>query len=232
LIQRGSGERSDFTGSRSASLIALYRLSGALESTWMNPRRMQILKRTVRRRFVSPLWRSFSQSLESPPVGYPDYLSSLVSEACETFIEGRYIPSLVMASLSVEWVLISELRPTATAGKRSRGLAEMISRAREIGLPVEKLADKMETEREPREWIFVVRRNKVAHGDVHGYPRPQGRIIFKTPGIIHQMDWFGSVVNASDAYDQLTKALHFLITWRRRAVGRTRRTRGNRVMIA
>jgi len=227
LVQRGSGERSDLKGSRSTSLTALYRFSGALESAWENPRRMQILKRTVRRRFVVPLWRSLSQSLESPPIGYPDYLGSLVSEACETFIEGRYIPSLLMASLSVEWVLISELRPTATAGKRPRGLVEMISRAREIGLPVEKLADKTETEKEPREWIFVVRRNKVAHGDVHGYPHPQGLVVFKTPRVIHQMDWFGSVVNAGDAYDQLTKALHFLIAWRRRAVDRIRRTRGN-----
>jgi hypothetical protein len=227
LVRRGSGERSDLTGSRSASLIALYRLSGALESTWMNPRRMQILKRTVRRRFVSPLWRSFSQSLESPPIGYPDYLSSLVSEACETFMEGRYIPSLLLTSLSVEWVLISELRPSTTVDKRPPGLAKMISRAKERGLPVDKLMDKADAEREPRGWIFVVRRNKIAHGDVHGYPRPQGRIVFKTPRVIHQMDWFGSFVNASDAYDQLTKALHFLITWRRCAASRMRGTRGN-----
>jgi len=227
LVQRDSGERSDLTGIRSASLIALYRLSSALESTWMNPRRMQTLKRTVRRHFVGPSWRSFSQSLESPSIGYPDYLSSLVSEACETFIEGRYIPSLLMASLSVEWVLISELQPAATAGKRPLGLAKMIARAREIGLSVEKLMDKTEIENEPNKWIFVVRRNKVAHGDVHGYPRPQGLIIFKTPRIIHQMDWFGSVVNASDAYDQLTKALRFLMTWRRSAVRGMRGTRRN-----
>jgi len=227
LAQTDPEERYNPKGIRPSTLIALYRLSAALEWIWMNPRRVQTLKRAVRRRSVVPLQRSFLDLLESPQVGYPDYLSCLVNEACETFIEGRYIPSLLLASLSVEWVLISELRPTATAGKRPRGLAEMISRAREIGLPVEKLADKTEREREPREWIFVVRRNKVAHGDVHGYPHPQGRIIFKKPRIIHQMDWFGSVVNSSDAYDQLTKALHFLITWRRRAVGRMRRTRGN-----
>jgi len=98
--------------------------------------------------------------------------------------------------------------------------AKMISHAKEMGLPVEKLMDNTEMEREPREWIFVVRRNKVAHGDVHGYPHPQGRIIFKTPRVIHQMDWFGSVVNASDAYDQLDKSLCFLIAWRKRTISR------------
>lgn len=225
LVQKDSGERTDLTGIWHTMLIALNRLSTALQWTWMDPRRMQILKRTVRRRFVSPLWQSLSQSLESPPIDYPDYLSCL-NEASETFIEGRYIPSLLLASLSVEWVLISELRPSATAVKRPPGLAKMISRVKERGLPVEKLADKTETEREPREWVFVVRRNKVAHGDIHGYPRQQGRIMFKMPRIIHQMDWFDSVVNASDAYDQLSKALHFLLTWRRCTVGKVRRDRG------
>jgi len=227
LVQTDPEERSSPKGIQSATLIALYRLSTALEWVWMNPRRVQTLKRVVRRRSVVPLQRSFLELLESPQVGYPDYLSSLVNEACETFMEGRYIPSLLLASLSVEWVLISELRPSTTVDKRPPGLAKMISRAKERGLPVDKLMDKADAEREPRGWIFVVRRNKIAHGDVHGYPRPQGRIVFKTPRVIHQMDWFGSVVNASDAYDQLTKALHFLITWRRYAVSRMRGTRGN-----
>lgn len=210
---------------RSAIRIAIYRLSTVPEWIWENPRRVQTLKRVVRRRSVIPLQRSLLELLESPQVGYPDYLSSLVNEACETFIEGRYIPCLLMASLSVEWVLISELRPAATAGKTPSGLAKMISRAKDRELPVEKLMDKTETGREPRDWIFVVRRNKVAHGDVHRYPRPQGLVIFKAPQIIHQMDWLGSVVNASDAYDQLTKALRFLITWRQRAVHRLRETK-------
>jgi hypothetical protein len=155
-----------------------------------------------------------------------------MNEACESFIEGRYIPSLLLASLSVEWVLISELRLSTTLGKRPPGLAKMISRAKERGLPVDKLKDKAGAEQEPREWIFVVRRNKIAHGDVHGYPHPQGRVVFKTPRIIHQMDWVGSVVNASDAYDQLTKALRFLIIWRRCAISRMHTTRANRGMIA
>jgi len=223
LVQTDSGGQSDLRGIRRASLIALYRLSTALQWTWMNPQCVQTLKRLVRRRFVSSLWRSFSESLESPRIDYPDYLSCLVHEACETFVEGSYIPSLLLASLSVEWVLISELRPAAD--KRPPGLAKMISRAKERGLPVEKLMDNTEIEREPREWIFVVRRNKVAHGDVHGYPHPQGPNVFKTPRVIHQMDWVGSVVNASDAYDQLSKSLCFLIAWRKRAINRLRADR-------
>jgi len=152
------------------------------------------------------------------PMDYPDYLSYLVKEACENFIEGKYISCLLTASLSVEWVLISEATP-----KKIGGLGEGIDYAREMGLPVEKLFDEAEETQRSSEAIFVVRRHKMAHGDVHGYPHPQGRIVFKTPRIIHQMDWFSPVVNASDAYDQLSKALRFLIAWRRCEITRRQR---------
>ncbi len=203
-----------YSGLRWSLLFTVLRLRDRLESIWMDPRRIQTLKRAIRRRFISPLWQRLLLSLEVP-FGYPDYLSNLVDEACEDFIEGKYISCLLAASLSVEWVLISE-----TAPKRLRGLVERIECAKGIGLPVEKLFDMGEIKENLRETIFVKRRNKLAHGDVHEYPHPQGLIVFRAPRTIHQMDWFNPVVNASDAYDQLSKALRFLIAWRRRALSR------------
>lgn len=62
-------------------------------------------------------------------MNYPDNLNYLVNEACETFIEGRYNPCLLLTSLSVEWVLISEFRRRKLWQQRD-GLESLIKKGK------------------------------------------------------------------------------------------------------
>jgi len=132
-----------------------------------------------------------------------------VDEARQEFIEGKYFSSVIIASSAVEWVLISELK---SCGKSiGKGLSYRIDNARNIGLPADELFDKSES-RVAKDSVFVRRRNPIAHGDIHRIPHKQGLIKFRLP-----FETFlarRSPVTPDDAFDQISKALRFLIKWR------------------
>lgn len=143
--------------------------------------------------------------------GYPDYLSNIVEEAREEFIDGKYLSSVIMSSMSVEWVLISELQ---RRGKRAAGLSKRIEMGKELGLPVDELFDKNEDVNCPKDSLFVKRRNAVAHGDMHGVPHRKGPFESKLPLEVFMP--FRFPIAPIDSLDQLSKAMRFLIRWRTR----------------
>jgi len=173
----------------------------------------RLFGRTIRRRAIAPLWKRFLLTLQMAKCGYPDWLSTIVDEACQEFIEGKYFSSVIVSSSAVEWVLISELK---RAGKSlGGGLSRRIESARDL-LPVNELFDINEIGL-AKDSAFVRRRHAVAHGDIHGIPHRQGLIEFKLP-----FETFSPVlspVDADEALDQLSKALRFLIKWRIRSIG-------------
>ena len=169
--------------------------------------------KTIRRRAIAPLWRRFLLTLEMARRGYPDWLPTIVDEARQEFIEGKYFSSVIVSSSAVEWVLISELK---RAGKSSRGgLSTRIDSARDLGLPVDELFDRNEAGLS-KDSAFVRRRHAVAHGDIHGIPHREGLIQFKLP--FETLLPVLSPVDADDAFDQLSKGLRFLIKWRVRTI--------------
>jgi hypothetical protein len=169
----------------------------------------RLFGRTIRRRAIAPLWEGFVLALETVKNDYPDWLPTIVDEARQEFTEGKYLSSVIMSSSAVEWVLISELK---SAGKGlGKGISSRIENARKLGLPVDELFDRNETD-PARDSVFVRRRNSVAHGDIHSIPHQQGLIEFELP-----FETFPTVpypVTVDDAFDQLSKALRFLTKWR------------------
>ena len=175
----------------------------------------RLFGKTIRRRAIAPLWERFLFNLETVKADYPDDLPTITDEARQEFIEGKYFSSVIMSSSAVEWILISELK---SAGKGlGKGLGSRIENARKLQLPVDELFDKDETG-PARDSVFVQRRNAVAHGNIHDIPRRQGLIEFELP-----FEIFPTIpypVTADDAFDQLSKALRFLIKWRIHSVRR------------
>jgi hypothetical protein len=131
-----------------------------------------------------------------------------VDEARQEFVEGKYFSSVIISS-SVEWVLISELKSSGRS--LEGGLSSRIDRARDLGLPVDELFDGNEA-RIAKCSSFVRRRNPVAHGNIHGIPRRQGLVKFRLP--FESFLPSRSPMTADDAFDQISKALRFLIKWR------------------
>jgi len=172
----------------------------------------RLFGRTIRRRAIAPLWKRFLLTLEMVKSDYPDSLSTIVDEACQEFIEGKYFSSVMMSSSAVEWVLISELK---RSGKNTRGLSSRIENARGL-LPINELFDRNEIGHPARNSVFVLRRNAVDHGDMHGIPHRQGLVKSKLPFGIFYFEPYP--VTADDAFDQLSKALRFLIKWRIQAI--------------
>ena len=171
----------------------------------------RLFGRTIRRRVIAPFWKRFLLTLQMAKSDYPDCLSTIVDEACQEFIEGKYFSSVIVSSSAVEWVLISELKRTGKSP--TGGLSSRIENARDL-LPVNELFDRTRTGR-ARDSAFVRRRNAVAHGDIHGIPHRQGLIEFKLP---FETGLEPSPVDADEAFDQLSKALRFLIKWRLRSI--------------
>lgn len=90
----------------------------------------RLFGRTIRRRAIAPLWEGFVLTLEMVKTDYPDYLSTIVDEARQEFIESKYFSSVIMSSSAVEWILISELK---SAGKGpGKGLSSRIENARKL----------------------------------------------------------------------------------------------------
>jgi len=166
--------------------------------------------RTIRRRVITPLWKRFLITLKSSKRGYPDYLPNILNEAIEEFIEGKYFSSVITSSTAVEWILISELK-RENKNHLGWGLGRRIKMAESI-LPVYELLDK--NEEDYFTCIFVKRRNAIAHGNIHEIPIRIGRFekLLEIPVYSRSPK-----VDADDAYDQLTKALRFLIKWRIKA---------------
>lgn len=190
--------------------------------------RLYLALRTLKERIKAWVWRWFGGIIRSRLTvhqwrqllhllkyggrgrrGYPDYLSTVVDEARQEFIEGKYLSCVLVSSASVEWVLISELE---RVGKKERSLVKRIKAADELGLPINELFDKNEDTSKPWNSMFVRRRNAVAHGNMHEVPYREGPIKSKWP-----VEFFmptRTPISASDALDQYRKAMNFLIKWR------------------
>jgi hypothetical protein len=135
------------------------------------------------------------------------------TDAAYCFILGVFAGTIFFASRSVEMAINREDRMQEERMK-SRWKWITLSRkalktAQDKGLPVEHLlnTEEISLDNDP---VFVVRRNKVVHGDTEGYKETTG--FYRTTDFTKPYK-LPIAPSEDDACDQLTKSRRFLIDW-------------------
>jgi len=134
-------------------------------------------------------------------------------DASYSFILGIFAATIFFASRAVEMAINKDARMQEERKNSDLNWLflrrDVLKKARTNGLPVNLLLNPEEACLSCNP-VFVVRRNKVIHGDIEGYKEATG---------FYQITDFtkpyGLPVAPSedDAYDQLTKGRRFLIEW-------------------
>lgn len=141
--------------------------------------------------------------------------------AIDCLAVGLYAPSILFASISVECILNNDMRLEAWRQERSHEWillnTKNLKHAYEKGLPTNLLLNVGETFETDIE--FVMRRNKVAHGDVRGY-RSMYPSLFDlrlSKELFDETELsFGYYRPAKEhAFGQIDKAKRFIIAWAR-----------------
>lgn len=134
-------------------------------------------------------------------------------DAAYSFVLAIYSATIFFASRAVEMAINKDARMQE---KRNESSWKWLSLSRKImkdartnGLPVSLLLNpgEMELESDP---VFVVRRNKVVHGDTEGYKEATG---FYSTTDFTKAYTLPVAPSEDEAYDQLIKSRRFLIEW-------------------
>lgn len=135
------------------------------------------------------------------------------SEAAYSFTLGLFAAGIFFASRAVEMVISIDNRMQEEKKKSHWQWITLnrnyLKKAQDHGLPVESLlnSDELELNSDP---IFIIRRNKVAHGDIEGYKGSTG--FYQTTDFTKPYK-LPMAPSEDDAYDQLSKSRNFLIKW-------------------
>ena len=152
----------------------------------------------------------------------------LFDESIRCFQNGFFVPTIAVSCIVVESIINFrwEERIERFAMRAERDWVKLsvpnLRRAHGEGLPVDTLLEAGERQilREPRPGPrshrkalmpkFILRRNKVMHGDIEGLmkARPQD---FHVVGGVFMVDWL------KESYEQLDHALDFAIAWKNRS---------------
>jgi len=135
------------------------------------------------------------------------------TDAAYSFVFGLFDASIFFASRAVEMAINRDDRMqqgrTESQWKWLTLGRKVLKKARTNGLPIGALldAEELPLETDP---AFVIRRNKVVHGDIEGYKEATG--FYRTTDFTKP---FKSPVAPSEdeTYDQLVKSRKFLVEW-------------------
>ena len=135
------------------------------------------------------------------------------NEAAYSFVLGLFAATVFFSSRAVEMAVNTDARmQEEKMNSRLKWLTlspNVLKVAQNQGLPVNLLLNTEEVGLDSNP-IFVIRRNKVIHGDTEGYKEVTGfyqRTDFTKPYKLPVAP------SEDDAYDQLTKSREFLIQW-------------------
>ncbi len=137
--------------------------------------------------------------------------------AIDCLAVGLYDPSVLFASISVECVLNHDMRLESYRRAQPYEWIDLnwqnLKYAHENGLPTDLLLNADEVFDKNINIEFVIRRNKVAHGDMEGY-----RALY--PGTFDKSNFDSNNFNVGyskpskqHALSQIDKAKHFIIEW-------------------
>jgi hypothetical protein len=135
------------------------------------------------------------------------------TDAAYSFVFEMFDASIFFASRVVEMAINTDNRMRQKKGESTwKWLTlsrKILKDSRVNGLPVDLLLDAEETplESEP---VFVVRRNKVVHGDIRGYKEATG--FFRTTDFTKPYK-LPVAPSEDETFDQLVKSRRFLIEW-------------------
>jgi len=132
-----------------------------------------------------------------------------------SFILGFFAATVFFASRAVEMAINKDARMQDERMKSERKWLSLnrrvLKEARIMGLPADLLldSDEVKLENDP---LFIVRRNKVVHGDTEGYKDATG--FYKVTDFTKSYR-LPVAPSEEDAYDQLVKSRRFMIGWTR-----------------
>jgi len=135
------------------------------------------------------------------------------TDAAYSFALGIFAGTIFFSSRAVEMAINKDSRMQEEKTKsRWNWLTlnrEFLTRARGNGLPVDMLLDYEEAKLDS-DPVFVVRRNKVVHGDIESYKEATG--FYKITDFTKPYT-LPVAPSEDEAYDQIRKSRDFLIQW-------------------
>jgi len=135
------------------------------------------------------------------------------TDAAYSFIFALFDASIFFASRAVEMAINKDGRMQEKRMKCTRKWLtlsrKVLKEARANGLPVDALlnTDEVRLDCDP---VFVLRRNKVVHGDIEGYKEATG--FYRTTDFTQPYK-LPVAPSEDETYDQLAKSRRFLIEW-------------------
>ncbi len=135
------------------------------------------------------------------------------NEAAYSFVLGLYAATIFFASRTIEMAINNDARMREERLKTPLKWLflnrNVLKQAQDNGLPINLLLNTEELKLNSNP-IFVIRRNKVIHGDIEGYKEVTG--FYQTTDFTKPYK-LPVAPSEEDAYDQLTKSRKFLIQW-------------------
>ncbi|GEM_PF-3970008 len=137
--------------------------------------------------------------------------------AIDCLAVGLYDPSILFASISVECILNHDLRLEKERQNMSYKWLDLnwqnLKIANDNGLPTDMLLNQGEFFSKESTIEFIIRRNKVAHGDLEGYYQIYPGSFDKEHFDSEFFDVGYSRPSKQHALDQIEKAKNFIVSW-------------------
>jgi hypothetical protein len=177
---------------------------------------MEVFKRSFRKTLqeIMPHMVERAKRIGAVYLGNIDYeMVQTDTDAAYSFVLGVFGAAIFFASRAVEMAMNKDGRMQERRMKSPWTWLTLsrkaLKEARANGLPVDLLlnAEEVRLDCDP---VFVVRRNKVVHGDIEGYKEATG--FYRTTDFTKPYK-LPVAPSEEEAFDQLTKSRKFLIEW-------------------